>query len=322
LHGDLSAVIALEVVKQGMFTTVQDIGRYGYLRYGVPISGAMDVYSLITTNMLVLNDAGAACIETTLIGPQLEAKSNLTMAVTGGDCSPEVDGSPIPMWQTVTMKAGEVLSFGPMKSGCRAYVAIHGGIDVPIVLGSKSTYMRGGFGGLYGRRLKAGDLISAFDVSPLTEKYSFSPHAIPSFPSNLKIGVVMGPQNEMFTDQGIDTFLSNVYTVTSESDRMGYRLHGPLISHIDEADIVSDALLPGAVQVPQNGMPIVIMKDAQTSGGYPKIAVVTTPDINLLGQAKPNDTIEFSKVTQKQARNKYLQYEKRISDLRKIMVRI
>lgn len=315
-------MMAFEVAKQGMFTTVQDMGRHGYLRFGVPISGAMDVFSLIAANMLVQNESDATCIETTLIGPELEARTELTIAVAGGDCSPEVDGSPIPMWQSMNVKAGGVLSFGRMKTGCRAYVSIHGGIDVPAVLGSRSTYVRGGFGGLNGRQLRAGDLIAAFDTIPLAKNYLLCPSTIPYFASNMKVDVILGPQNKMFAEEGIETFLSEAYKVTSQSDRMGYRLDGAPISHLDKADIVSDPLLPGAVQVPQDGKPVVIMRDAQTTGGYPKIGVVTTPDINLLGQARPNDIIEFEKVTQRRAQDKYLQYAQKISSLRHTIVKI
>jgi biotin-dependent carboxylase-like uncharacterized protein len=308
-----------QTLKPGLFTTVQDIGRRGYLKYGVPISGAMDQFSLIVANLLVANDENAACLETTLIGPEFQALAEVQIAITGGNCTPKINNHTASMWQTLTVREGDVLSFGKMESGCRAYIAIRGGIDVPLVLGSRSTYARGGFGGNCGRQLKTGDTISVFDAKPLLNKYRLPEEQIPRFSSHFKANVVLGPQAEMFTEKGIETFLSNQYRVTLEADRMGYRLEGSTIGHRGKADIVSDALLPGAIQVPKNGKPILIMKDAQTTGGYPKIAVVVASDLSSLGQAKPDDKIEFSKTTISQAHEKSLQLQRSLDDLRKTM---
>ena len=304
---------AFQAVKPGLFTTVQDLGRYGFLRYGVPISGAMDTFSLVAANLLVGNSQNDACLETTLIGPELQALVPTQIAVTGGSCSPKINDQSIPMWQTVNVQEGDVLSFDRMENGCRAYIALRGGIDVPLMLGSRSTYVRGGFGGTAGRQLKVGDAIESFKVSPIKTRYALLNELIPQFTSNAVVHVILGPQDNMFTDEGIETFLSNSYKTTLESDRMGYRLNGPLIEHKGKADIVSDALLPGAVQVPKDGKPIVIMRDAQTTGGYPKIAVVASSDLCLLGQAKPNDVIEFSKVTIRQAQKKGNEYSKMLN---------
>ena len=308
-----------QTLKPGLFTTVQDIGRHGYLKYGVPISGAMDQFSLIIANLLVANNENAAILETTLIGPEFQALAEVQLAITGGNCTPKINNHTAPMWQTLTMREGDVLSFGKMESGCRAYIAIRGGIDVPLVLGSRSTYARGGFGGNCGRQLKTGDTLSGFDTKPLLNKYRLPEELIPRFSSHFKANVVLGPQAEMFTEKGIETFLSNQYRVTLEADRMGYRLEGSTIGHRGKADIVSDALLPGAIQVPKNGKPILIMKDAQTTGGYPKIAVVVASDLSSLGQAKPDDRIEFSKTTISQAHEKSLQLRRSLDDLRKTM---
>jgi len=304
-----------QVLKPGLFTTIQDSGRLGYLEYGVPISGAMDASSLVAANLLVANDKNDACLETTIIGPELQALSKIQIAITGGTCTPKINGRSVPMWQTVTAEEDDVVSFGRMYSGCRAYVAVRGGVDSPVLLGSRSTCVRGGFGGMDGRQLKAGDVVEAFSASSLSVDYLVPEEFIPRFADHYTVHVVLGPQADMFTENGIEAFLSSRYKVTLEADRMGYRLEGPIIEHKGKAEIVSDALLPGAIQVPKNGKPIVMMKDAQTTGGYPKIAVAITSDLDMLGQAKPNDEIQFSKITVKQANERMRQHHNLLSEL-------
>jgi biotin-dependent carboxylase-like uncharacterized protein len=302
-------------LKSGLFTTVQDLGRYGYLKYGIPISGAMDTFSLVAANILVANNSNDACLETTLFGPELQALTRTQIAITGGDISPKINGQNVPTWQTLEIQKGDVISFGKVENGCRAYLSIRGGINTPLVLGSRATYVRGGIGGINGRQLKTGDIIEGFDRPSLKVGYSMPEDLVPQFTGQFKAHVILGPQADMFTERGINTFLSNSYKVTLEADRMGYRLEGPIIEHKAKADIISDALLPGAVQVPKNGKPIIIMRDAQTTGGYPKIAVAIIPDVSLLGQAKPNDIIEFSKITMSQAREKLFEYYKLLNNL-------
>lgn len=310
-----------QVLKLGLFTTVQDTGRFGYLKYGVPISGAMDTFSLVAANLLVENNPNDACLEITLIGPELKALTKTYIAITGGDAETKINGQNVPMWQTLQVKEGDIISFGKMKSGCRAYLSIKGGINTPLVLGSRSTYVRGGFGGINGRQLKSGDVIEGIASTPLKTEYSMPEELIPRYTGKFTVHVILGPQADMFTENGITTFLSNPYKVTSEADRMGYRLEGPLIKHKTKADIVSDALLPGAIQVPKNGKPILIMRDAQTTGGYPKIAVAITQDISLLGQAKPNDTIEFSKTTMRSAHEKTKVYYRLLNNLSSMLLK-
>ena len=310
-----------QVLKPGMFTTVQDTGRYHYLRYGVPISGAMDVFSLVVADVLVENNRNDACVETTLIGPELQALRRTQIAITGGTASPKINGSSVPMWQTLEICEGDVVSFGRMESGCRSYLSTRGGINTSLVLESRSTFVRGGFGGIEGRQLKTVDTIEGFDAPLLEVEYSTPEELQSQFTGDYKVHVVLGPQADMFTEKGISTFLSNPYKVTLEADRMGYRLEGPIIEHKGKADIVSDALLPGAVQVPRDGKPILIMRDAQTTGGYPKIAVTITPDVSLLGQAKPNDTIEFSKITVQQAHEKTCDYYKLLENIGALLMR-
>jgi antagonist of KipI len=303
------------VLKPGLFTTVQDLGRYGYLKYGIPISGAMDTFSLVVANVLVANNSNDACLEITLFGPELQALAKTQIAITGGDVSPKINGQNVPAWQTLEVKKGDVISLGKVEGGCRAYLSVRGGINTPLVLGSRATYVRGGFGGINGRQLKTGDVIEGFDAPPFNAEYSMPADLVPQFTDQFKVHVILGPQADMFTEKGINTFLSSPYKVTSEADRMGYRLEGLTIEHKAKADIVSDALLPGAIQVPKNGKPITIMRDAQTTGGYPKIAVTIIPDVSLLGQAKPNDIIEFSKITMSEARVRLFEYYKLLSNL-------
>lgn len=312
---------ALRVVKPGLFTTIQDLGRYGYLRYGVPACGAMDTFSLVAANLLVGNESNDACLETTLIGPELQALTRIQIAITGGDCAPRINEQSIPMWQVLTIEKGDVVSLGRMETGCRAYISVRGGISVLPVLGSRSTYVRARFGGMDGRQLKTGDVVEGFGTSLVDADRRIPEHLIPQFNDYTEAHVVLGPQVDMFTEKGASTFLSGQYRVTPESDRMGYRLDGPLIEHRGKADIVSDALLPGAIQVPKDGKPIVIMRDAQTTGGYAKIAVIVTSDLPLVGQASPGSVIGFSKITLKEAHQKLRSYRRLLENLGSVLVK-
>jgi antagonist of KipI len=306
-----------ELTKSGFFTTVQDLGRFGFQRYGVPVSGAMDTYALTAANLLVGNKPSDACLEITLIGPELLFLSEAQIALTGATFYPMVNEERVACWQTLQVHRGEVLSFGSSQNGCRAYLAVRGGINVPVVLGSRSTYVRGGFGGSQGRQLRAGDVLEAHEsTAPLTSGFAVPTEAVPEYTRELLVEVVLGPQTACFTEQGLETFLSSAYEVTTESDRMGYRLDGAEVERRDLMDIVSDALPVGAIQVPRNSRPIILMRDAQTTGGYPKIAVVTTPDVSRLGQAKPRDRIRFSRVSPSKARERLLEYLKTLSLLK------
>ena len=310
-----------KVIKPGLFTTVQDAGRYGFQKYGVPVSGVMDNYAFVAANLLVDNKPNDACIEITLQGPSFEFLNTAQIAISGAALSPTVNGEKVVCWQTLQVCRGDVLSFGRPRSGCRAYLAAKGGIDVPLVLDSRSTYVRGGFGGFQGRRLKAGDVIEAYEPSILL-KFGFSmpQELVPSYSNKLTIEVVLGPQSDYFTDMNIETFLSSIYTVTTESDRMGYRLDGSRVEQKGALDMVSDAIPVGAVQVPKSGKPIIMMRDAQTTGGYPKIAVVSTPDVSRLGQVKPNDKIRFSKISPSKARAKLSEYMRTLSQMKSELV--
>jgi biotin-dependent carboxylase-like uncharacterized protein len=276
----------------------------------------MDKYAFACANALVGNSANDACLEVTLLGPELEVLNAAQIAVTGADFSILVNNEVAPMWATLTLKKGDVIAFsGTAQAGCRAYLAIRGGIDVPVVLGSRSTYVRGGFGGYSGCALKTGDVIAALEPqSLLKERRELLAEWVPEYESEIVVEVVLGPQEEMFTNEGVETLLSQAHTLTSESDRMGYRLDGPVVKHKSATEIITDGLAPGAIQVPGSGKPIVLMVDTQTTGGYPKIATATTADLSRLGQAKPGDLIRFRKVSLAKARESYLRFHAFLSN--------
>jgi biotin-dependent carboxylase-like uncharacterized protein len=310
------------VIKPGLFTTVQDLGRWGYQRLGVPVSGAMDEYAFAAANLLGGNRLNDASLEITLIGPEFEALHKAQIAVAGADFSLAINGNLVSMWETINIEKGDLITFaGSAQSGCRAYLAVKGGIDVPLVLGSRSTYARGGFGGNEGRALKTGDLIRVFASEKSVKiKRTVPPELVPCYDKEFSVDVILGPQEDTFTAEGVETFLSSPYAVTPESDRMGYRLTGTPIERKSTAELVTEALVKGSAQVPSNGQPIILMADAQTSGGYPKIATVCTPGASRLAQAKPNDKVHFNKVSLSQAHTQYAEYKKRLHQLENRLV--
>jgi len=273
---------------------VQDEGRWGYQAFGMPVAGAMDRYAYRVANLLAGNRRGAAVLEMTMLGGAFEFEEEGFVSVCGADMQPNLDGAMVPNWSAFRVPAGSLLSLDYVTAACRAYLAIRGGINAPLILGSRSTYTRAGVGGLEGRPLKAGDVLHVGGnfgsrALPVTLPEQF----VPRFDQERILRVITGPQDDMFTPEGLRTFLESKYTVSNEADRMGYRLEGPKIAHANQADIISDALPEGAVQVPAHGMPIVMMADRQTTGGYPKIATVIGPDLPALAQGRPGDTVCF-----------------------------
>lgn len=301
--------MTLEVMEPGLLTTVQDLGRRGYERFGVPVAGAMDGYALRAANGLVGNPWGAAGLEMTIAGPKLQATQNCLIAVTGGDLSLHVQGRRMPLWTALYVRRGWTISFKGRQSGCRAYLAVAGGIAVPLVMGSRATYLRGGFGGYEGRALRAGDVLPLGEpaCSLLDQAGQQLPEDLrPDYGDAPTVEVILGPQDDRFTKEGMATFLSSEYTVDPVSDRMGYRLEGPRIAHKTSADIVSDGIVLGAVQVPASGQPIVMMADRQTTGGYTKIATVVSADIPLLAQCMPGRSrVRFRVTTVDAAQARY-----------------
>jgi len=309
-------VEVFEVVQPGLLTTVQDKGRYGYQQYGVPVSGAMDSYALMVANLLVGNSEGDACLEITLLGPRLRILNDTFMAITGADLSPALNNNPLPMWEAVKVCSGDTISFDHPKRGCRSYLAVAGGIDVPEVMGSRSTYIKSRLGGLEGRQLRPGDRLRSGEA-----RVEFSARKLPSqyileYKAENELRVILGPQDDYFTERGIRTFLHSEYRISVQADRMGYRLEGPPIEHKAGADIVSDGIPLGAVQVPGNGLPIILLADRQTTGGYVKIATVSTIDLTKLAQAKPGDRVKFLRVTEEEAYQLLTEYNRIIDALK------
>ena len=295
---------ALEITEPGMLTTVQDRGRYGYQRSGVPVSGAMDEFALRAANLLVGNDQSAACLEMTVLGPTIRTLTDTWIAVTGADLSPQIDGEPVRRWQTVAAPAGSLLSFGEMKDGMRAYLAVAGGIDVPLVMGSRSTYVKAAIGGLDGRELRAGDVISTLPVgqdAPPVNRGLPDGYGVPTYGEHHEVRVVLGPQYGAFSTEALATLLSSKYVISVDSDRMGYRLEGPTIEHRTGPDIVSDGNPMGAIQVPGDGVPTILLADRGTTGGYTKIATVISTDIGKLAQAVSGQSVSFKAVTVQEA---------------------
>ena len=299
----IAASPALEILQPGMLTTVQDTGRYGYQRFGMPVAGAMDGFALRAANRLVGNADRAAGLEITALGPQIRLLDDVCLAIAGAAVAPLLDGEAVPMWQPVIAPAGGLLAFQAPRDGLRAYLAVAGGVAVPAVMGSRSTYIKAGIGGHEGRALAAGDALSAYEpAGALSARRRMPEGGIPAYGGKAELRVVLGPQNAAFTRQGIRTFLTGEYAVSIHSDRMGYRLEGPAIEHRAGADIISDGAPMGAVQVPGDGKPIILLADRGTTGGYTKIAAVITADLDKVAQAMPGGAFTFRAVSLDEAR--------------------
>ena len=284
----------ITIVKPGLFTTIQDGGRWGYQAYGMPVAGAMDRYAFRVANSLVGNEQDAAIVEMTLLGGVYHFDSDVWVSICGADMQAMLNGKSIENWSSFFVAAGSTLEFQYAVSGCRSYLAVSGGFDVPLVLGSSSTYTRAGIGGLEGRSLKVGDILFGKKPIHAMKKGKCLPtEFVPQYREEITLRVLLGPQDDLFTSEGINIFFTSTYTISADADRMGYRLEGTKIEHIGKPDIVSDALCEGAIQVPGHGMPIVMMADRQTTGGYPKIGTVIGADLTKLAQAKPGDRVRF-----------------------------
>lgn len=287
---------ALEVIVPGLQSTVQDLGRFGYQEVGVPPSGPLDRVSLRLANALVGNPPGTPALEMLLQGPTLKVTADsVRLALVGCNADIEVrsgNARIIPAGRSVRLVRDEIFRIGALRDSVCAYLAIEGGPDISPVLGSASTYVRGAIGGFHGRRLQAGDIVplKLADVNDRDE------YALPrplELAQDQPIRVVLGPQADYFTDGAMKTFLSSDYTVSPQADRMGYRLEGPILAHAKGYNIVSDGIVAGAIQVPGSGLPIVLMVDCQTTGGYPKIATVISADIPVIGRRKPGRRVRF-----------------------------
>ncbi len=302
------------VHEAGPQTTVQDLGRPGYLRYGIPPSGPMDLASFLLANRLVGNPDNAAALECALIGPRLEMRGESLVAVTGADMPVTVNDREVERWAAVPVKAGDVVKLGPARRGVRAYVAFAGGIDVPLALGSRSTFLRGALGGVQGRALKKGDVVNLLQSPVAARSRRVRLELIPSYGDEVEVRVILGPQADRFTREGIEALLREPYEMTPQSDRMGARLKGPPVTHTRGHDIISDGIPLGGIQVVGEGQPIILLVDRQSTGGYTKVATVCSFDIGRVGQTKPGQRFRFTAITVPEAHTLLRQERKKLED--------
>lgn len=303
------------VITPGSFTTVQDKGRYGYQHVGIPVSGVLDSFACRAANLLVGNFEGSAVLETTIAGPQLAVLKETDIALTGAEMEAKLNYKPIENWKTIRVMPGDVLTFQQVKSGCRGYMAVSGGIEVPEVMGSMSTYVGGKIGGYDGRPLKKGDIVRRGDGSPLDTPRHLPKKWIPRYPDKIILRTVAGPQDDHF-DEGLAKLFQSEFLVTPKADRMGYRLQGTPIEHRENVpkSIISEPTMPGGVQIPADGQPIILLVE-QTVGGYTKIATVISSDIPKIAQATPGDRVCFEKIDLDTAHQLYREQQQKLEEL-------
>jgi biotin-dependent carboxylase-like uncharacterized protein len=301
--------MAIEVIKPGLATTVQDLGRPGYYDIGIPLSGAMDRFALRVANLLVGNDEGAAALECTFMGPELRFTTDAIIAVTGGELPPKLDGDPRPIWEAFAVKAGQVLAFDFLKRGARAYVAVAGGINVPVVLGSRSTYTLGALGGFGGRALKAGDELAVGVTSASVALGRPIPDELRRGATQVAaLRMLPGLYNHRVQPDSMARFFADTWKVAPEADRIGYRFRGgaplafverepPFGAGSDPSNIVDSCYPYGSIQVPGGTEPIVLHRDAVSGGGYFMIGTVISADMDFIGQLQPHARIQFAPVT-------------------------
>jgi antagonist of KipI len=316
----LEKIPAFEVIEPGILTTIQDLGRYGFSQFGVPPSGALDAFSLRVANLLVGNREEEACLEITLMGLKIKALKEVVIAITGGDLSPTLNEDPLDMWRAHLLVEGDVLTFRKVRMGCRAYLALSGGVVAPKIMGSFSTYLSGNCGGLEGRKLRQKDILYILDISSSLDKlgFRFPSDWIPSLNKEVMLRVIPGPQDHHFTEKGFQIFCSSSYQVTPQCDRMGVRLEGPKIerrSDVEES-IISEGLISGAIQVPGDGKPIIILTELVT-GGYTKIATIISVDLPKVAQLKPGDRVRLKPISIEEALSLWKEQENRLQNFKR-----
>lgn len=290
----------LHVIKPGLLTTIQDLGRFGHQDSGVPVAGPMDVFSHRLANQLVGNEADAATFEITLIGPELMTDTDLTIAICGAHFEITCDDRPVPIDASFAMRAGQRLKFGRVLQGARAYLAVAGGLQTPRVLGSRATHLVSRMGGLNGRALAGGDRVPILAGTAAGPRRKSPGLTLPTSGRAL-LRVMPGPQDEWFHPDAMRTIAGVSFRISPRSNRMGYRLQGPPLVRVHEGELISEPVGLGAIQVPAAGEPILLMADRQTAGGYPKIGHVIAADLPLAGQLAPGDFIEFVLCTRQEA---------------------
>jgi antagonist of KipI len=309
--------MSILVEHPGLLTTVQDLGRFGYSHLGISPTGAADPLSLHIANRLVSNGDNAAALEMTLHGASLRFTQAALIAITGAECPITIDAKPVSAACSITINSGSLLSIGPMTRGARTYLAVHGGIQVPLIMGSASTHLAASFGGYQGRALRKGDVLQLVTANPPRPRpIHMSTPTLPAPGDIVQLRVTAGPQRDWFTDETFSTFLESQFSVTEQSNRTGLRLTGTTtILPNRTTDFLSDGVSLGAIQIPQDGQPIVLFVDQQTTGGYPKIANVISADIPRVAQLRPRDNVRFEQVSVDDAINLLHDQERWLAEL-------
>lgn len=321
----------IKVLSPGLQTTVQDQGRIGYYEVGMPPSGAMDKYSFKASNLLVGNKENAAVLEITYMGPSLEFTQDAKIAMTGGELPPKINGQPVPMWETLAVKTGDVLSFDFIKQGARVYLAAAGGFDIPLIMESRSTYTLCGIGGYEGRPLLAGDELKIgndleFYVPVGTR---MSDDLIPKFAKTTDIRVVLGLCSYRLTEESKDRFFSIDWTVTPEANRVGYRFKGERLKFVEReqpfgagsnpSNVVDLGYPIGSIQVPDGVEPIALLNDAVTGGGYATICTIISTDLDKMAQIKTNEKVKFKRVTIDEALEARREYQEKLDKIKDLV---
>ncbi|SFM32842.1 5-oxoprolinase subunit C family protein [Salibacterium qingdaonense] len=313
----MSAEEVCVVKKAGLFTTIQDAGRTGRQKKGIPPAGVMDEYAFETANILTGNDGTEAVLEVTMLGPVLLFTKPAVIAVTGADLQPSLNNKPVDNWHSFRVNDGDELSFAGMKKGARAYIAVQGGFDGDEILGSRSTYVKAGFGGMNGRALEKGDRLSTVRSVSMLKRCSRLPAPlIPEYGGETVLRVLEGPEASAFTEESLAAFYHSGFTVSNESDRMGCRMEEASLVHRESADILSDAVDTGTIQAAADGRPMILMADRQTTGGYTRPASVIQVDLPKAAQLVPGQTVTFKKVTLEHAHDLLKEQRRRIAALR------
>lgn len=320
--------MTVTVIKPGLLTTIQDLGRFGSQKYGVIVSGAMDAYSLRIANILVGNIESEAVLEISLFGTILQFNDDHLIALTGGDLTATINNEPVPLWRPFIAKKGDVLKFKRAQQGCRAYVSFAGGIQVPTIMNSKSTYLKAGMGGFEGRALQKQDEVNIGSYTKKNKEihqyaiqligpasWSVNYHELISLEQQQTIRVMQGTEWDCFTTESQHCLTNNQYTLSTEADRMGYRFDGPALTLTKKFELLSEAVTFGTVQIPPSGKPIILMADRQTTGGYPKMVQVITADLASLAQLQTGAKIRFKLVTLEEAQQALIDKEQKLKNI-------
>ena len=312
--------MAIIIENPGLLTTIQDEGRFGYGQFGVTPSGPMDTESFQIANLLVGNPPGESALEATVLGPSFRVTEDTIIAITGADMFPALNGMPIPMNRAISVTAGSEVKLQAAKNGSRTYIAFSGGLAVPLIMGSRATSLQCHIGGLDGRKLEKGDVLPLRPVCEVPQNLSRRAvsHHIRRRRENI-IRVLLGPQEDAFTEEGLAAFLGTPYTVSKEFDRMGCWLEGRPIQHKTDGNIISDGIVNGAIQVPTTGQPIIMLAERQATGGYTKIATVISVDLPVIGQCCPGDILRFQAVSIEEAHRLLRQHRSRMEDLHRYL---